>query len=1225
MTEPHDPNRTVDAPSTPVDNEAPDLNRTVDIRAGSLDARLAAGLSAPRSTLGVLRPMVLQDVPGESIHVVESASDAMPAPELSGDRYQLFGEIARGGMGAVLRGRDVDLGRDLAVKVLLQKHADQPEVLRRFIEEAQIGGQLQHPGVVPVYDVGRFGEVPFFTMKLVEGKTLAALLGERADPAADRPRFLAIALQVAQTVAYAHARGVIHRDLKPGNIMVGAFGEVQVMDWGLAKVLVSGEGEQPEQASRERQRPEEGTAAIRTARSSAAGSLGAAGSFGTQTQAGALLGTPAYMPPEQARGDIALLDRRADVFSLGAILCEVLTGKPPYVGVSYQEICRKAAGGDLTDTCARLEACGADAELIALTRACLAAEPADRPRDAQAVADALTAYLDGVQERLRQAELAEAAARAKAVEEAKRRRLTVALSATVLLAVTLGGGGWLWLKADRDARQAQVVRDVNDALNQATLLREQSKTGSADAAARLAQAREQAQRAQALVASGPADAVLVDRVAQLQAELDEEEKDRQLVAALNRARLAQAATVVSENRFAHERAVPVYREAFRAYGLVVGQGDPAAAARRLSRRPAGVRQAALAALEQWAELATNPTFPVREPHAAWLVAVVEAAEPADSWTRQFRAARAEKEPARRRAALHRMAESADVANLPADALTTLAWRLAGVGSMARAVQLLRQARRQHRDDFWINHDLGKMLSTSRPTLAEAVRYLTAAAALRPDSPGALINLGGALYELGEQDEAIACCRRAIELDRTYAPAHTSLGAALRVKGELGEAIACLRQAIELDPRDWVAHTNLGAALADQGKLDEAIVCWRRAVAGEPRFAGAHANLGHALRAKGDLEGAIAAFRQAVTLSPRSARAHQDLGMALDQKGNLEEAFSSFEKVIDLEPRNAVGHINLGWLLQKQGKLAEAEKLYRKAVELDPRNAWAHHNLAWVLDRQGKLAEAEKHYRQAIVVDSSHAGAHTGLGSVLSQQDRLVDAEGSFHRAIDLDPRHARAHHLLGRVLHRQGKFAEAEKLYGKALVLDPNNRSTRINLGIVRRVLAVEAKLPALLEGKYRPQGNDERLALVTLCHARWLYRATARLYVEAFAADAKLAEDLQEAHRYNAACAAAGQGEDAPQTSSEERLALRRQALTWLRADLARRTRQLQGGQPASRSAVLSAMRHWERERAFAGLRDRAALEKLSAEERAACLRLWADVAALRTKADSSSTKEFR
>ena len=144
-------------------------------------------------------------------------------------------------MGAILKGRDCDIGRDLAVKVLLDKHRDDPELIRRFIEEAQIAGQLQHPGVVPVYELGAFADRrPYFTMKLVKGRTLADVLAARPDPAADRPHLLGIFLQVCQTVAYAHARGVIHRDLKPSNVMVGSFGEVQVMDWGLAKVLPRG-------------------------------------------------------------------------------------------------------------------------------------------------------------------------------------------------------------------------------------------------------------------------------------------------------------------------------------------------------------------------------------------------------------------------------------------------------------------------------------------------------------------------------------------------------------------------------------------------------------------------------------------------------------------------------------------------------------------------------------------------------------------------------------------------------------------------------------------------------------------------------------------------------------------------------------------------------------------------------------------------------------------------
>jgi len=230
--------------------------------------------------------VLLREAEGESDHIVKPNSDAMPTKSETGDRYQLAGEIARGGMGAVLRGRDVNLGRDLAVKVLLEKYVDRPEVARRFIEEAQIGGQLQHPGVVPVYDIGSFGDRPFFIMKLLKGKTLASLLAERnlghdsnvpeATEARckrapqDLPRFLNFALQVAQTLAYAHAKGVIHRDLKPANIMIGAYGEVQVMDWGLAKVLAEGGIADEERASRAHEEPKDVTT-IRTARSTGLG------------------------------------------------------------------------------------------------------------------------------------------------------------------------------------------------------------------------------------------------------------------------------------------------------------------------------------------------------------------------------------------------------------------------------------------------------------------------------------------------------------------------------------------------------------------------------------------------------------------------------------------------------------------------------------------------------------------------------------------------------------------------------------------------------------------------------------------------------------------------------------------------------------------------------------------------------------------------------------------
>ena len=235
-------------------------------------------------------------------------------------------------------------------------------------------------------------------------------------------------LQICQTVAYAHARGVIHRDLKPSNVMLGSFGEVQVMDWGLAKVLPRGgviDDAKAGEADPQR-------TVIATARSGR--------SDGERSRFGSVLGTPAYMAPEQARGETDIVDERCDVFALGSILCEVLTGKPAFVGRGSAELLRKAVRGDVSDACARLDACGTDGELIALARECLAAEAGERPRDAGAVAARCRAYMGSLEQRMRNAELERATAAARAEEagrrvlvERQRRRYQLGMAASVLL------------------------------------------------------------------------------------------------------------------------------------------------------------------------------------------------------------------------------------------------------------------------------------------------------------------------------------------------------------------------------------------------------------------------------------------------------------------------------------------------------------------------------------------------------------------------------------------------------------------------------------------------------------------------------------------------------------------------------------------------------------------------------------------------------------------------
>jgi serine/threonine protein kinase len=293
----------------------------------------------------------------------------------------------------------------------------------RFLEEAQITGQLQHPGVPPVHEVGRLPDGrPFLAMKLIEGRTLADLLSNRKAPSDDLSRFLTIFEQICQTLAYAHSRCIIHRDLKPLNIMVGTFGEVQVMDWGLAKRLAS--AEEPKEL------------AINTNGSTNTPDL--LETIINSTRPGNVMGTLAYMPPEQARGEVDRLDERSDVFSLGATLCEILTGEPPYRALSPEKRWEQAKTTDLGDAFARLDACGADAELVLLTKRSLSRLKGDRPSNAAAVAEAVTAYQAGVQERLRRAELERTEAEVRAKESRKRRRVAVALGSLVLFVLIVG-------------------------------------------------------------------------------------------------------------------------------------------------------------------------------------------------------------------------------------------------------------------------------------------------------------------------------------------------------------------------------------------------------------------------------------------------------------------------------------------------------------------------------------------------------------------------------------------------------------------------------------------------------------------------------------------------------------------------------------------------------------------------------------------------------------------
>jgi serine/threonine protein kinase/tetratricopeptide (TPR) repeat protein len=833
------------------------------------------------------------------------------APGANPPGYELIDEIGSGGMGVVYRARDTALGRDVAVKLLSDRYPADSPAAQRFLSEARITGQLQHPGIPAVHQVGTLADGrPFLAMKLIKGSTLEAILKDvrsagfsplgpdRAEarttnPSADRSRLLAIFEAVCQAVGYAHAHRVIHRDLKPANVMVGAFGEVQVMDWGLAKVL--------DQASRERERPEEAPE-----QTQAWTQVSPKPEAGSHTQAGSLVGTPAFIAPEQALGEIDKVNERSDVFGLGALLAVILTGKPPYVGETAEAVRVQAVRGKLDDCFVRLDASGAEPELLALCKQCLAFEPADRPSDAGAVAQAVAGLRAAADERARRAELERvrvegerATAEAQAAERRKRRRLVI--GAAAVLAVAAIGGLVVVLAVQRQANA-----DLAD-----------KNTELADEQAKVEARFELAQKAIGLFHTGVSEDMLLKNA---------EFKD------LRTKLLKEAAGFYDDLK-----------------QLLEGQPD------------AKSRKALAAAYFQLGEL-TDKIGDKKEALAVHRKALalrreLAAAEGADVETRLDAAHSLDPvgrlllqtgDPAQ---ALSAFQEERDVASAlevesPTDAVrfqlavahNGIAFVLTETGKPADALDSYRKAL----EIYQRLPETGQYLVPGQgPTFGLQLQA------------GTYMSIGYMLYETGKSAEGLESCRKASDIMQKLAKAnpantyvqsylascHDAMGILLGNMGKLEEAVtetgkelAIRQQLVDAHPAVSefqlllaMAHSNMGIMLSKAGRPEEAMQAHQKALAIIQILADANPSV----------------YQTVLAI------AHNNLGRTLARQKRLAEAFTHLDvglairqKLAKADPKNTQYTIDLGFshafrgcALVWSGQPSKAAADLREAVEL----------------------------------------------------------------------------------------------------------------------------------------------------------------------------------------------------------------------------------------------------------------------------------------------------
>jgi serine/threonine protein kinase/tetratricopeptide (TPR) repeat protein len=1110
----------------------------------------------------------------QEMRLVESELDAMfptPGPDANGATaalghpdtelpqipgYEIGAVLGHGGMGVVYKARQLSLNRTVALKMLLGGAYAGPRERARFLREAEAVAGLRHPNLVQVHDVGDYNGLPYFTMEHVEGGSLAQKLLGTPQPFRQAAALVAT---LAEAVQVAHQGGIVHRDLKPANILLQRKSEVpnsklQARDPKTESVL-------PPPKSNFEFRISDFDPKI--------ADFGLARHFDTGpslTLNGARVGTPSYMAPEQAMGKTRTIGPSVDIYSLGAILYELLTGRPPFRGETSAETELQVISQDPVPP-SRLNArVPRDLETICLK--CLHKDPQGRYATAAALADDLRRFQRG------ESIAARPVGPLERFGKWVRRRPAAAalLGATAFFTIVLIGGA-LWLVVQRAQQRQAVEGDLREVAD----LQQQARWTDARGALQKAEAR--------LDAGGPGD--LRERIDQARGNLD-------LVTELDRIRLSRITsgnlvsplgrTTSGNLVFYKAKADQDYTKAFGDSGLANVPDPPDIMAARI--QTSTVRVALMAALADWAVCATD------KEKRDWLLTVARIADPdPQGWRDRIRDPASWEDPA----ALTELARTVQVKGSSVPLLLALAELLGAAGGDAPA--FLKRVQIEHPADFWVNLILGDALLAVAPV--DAGGCYRAALASRPGAAVAYTALGDALRAQNLRDEAVGYYRRAVDIDPQYARGHTNLGNVLNDMGRTDEAAACYRRALEVDPTYGWAHFDLANMLRDAGRMDEALVHYRQYLAVDPT----HVYVAHVVRADLVRQGRGEELRQEWKKALRAGPPEHDawfgyaelclyLGHEDEYRQARQDLLRHFGATSDPYVAERVARTML--LFPAAGdELQTAAALADRAVAAKETTAqWIY---PYFLFAHG-LAE----YRQGRF-DSAISIMKADAGTVMGPAPRLVIAMAQYRKGHEEEARATLAGAIAGfdwrmaQVISRDHWIWHALRREAESVIL-PN--------------------LPDFMDGKHQPQNNDERLALLGVRQFTNCTRATARLYADAFAVDPPLADDLGAGHRYNAARAAAqagcGQGADAPGLGEEERARLREQARQWLRADLAARARAFDAGSTATREANRRALTRWRNEPDLAGLREPGELDRLPADERKACLALWAELDAV-------------